>query len=90
MTAEDIENLAHGLTKLMIAYDQMGVYNFNMNFFPGAQGNEHARFHLVFSPRTFFNQALGTPDVGALRNLYNEGICMAFPEEINEKLKLEF
>ncbi len=90
LTAEDIENLAHGLTKLMIAYDQMGVYNFNMNFFPGAQGDEHARFHLVFSPRTFFNQALGTPDVGALRNLYNEGICMAFPEEINEKLKLEF
>ena len=90
LTKEDIEDLAHGLTKLMKAYDKMGVYNFNMNFFPGAQGDDHVRFHLVFSPRTFFNQALGTPDIGALRNLYNEGICMAFPEEINEKLKSEF
>jgi galactose-1-phosphate uridylyltransferase len=90
LTDDDIENLAQGLTKLMAAYDRMGVYNFNMNFFPGARGDAHARFHLVFSPRTFFNQALGTPDIGALRNLYNEGICMAFPEEINEQLKPEF
>ncbi|MGD8342943.1 MAG: hypothetical protein PVI38_03605 [Desulfobacterales bacterium] len=90
LTDDDIENLAQGLTKLMAAYDKMGVYNFNMNFFPGDRGDAHARFHLVFSPRTFFNQTLGTPDVGALRNLYNEGICMAFPEEINEKLKSEF
>ena len=90
LTDEDIDDLAQGLTRLMAAYDKMGVYNFNMNFFPGAQGADHARFHLVFSPRTFFNQALGTPDIGALRNLYNEGICMAYPEEINEMLKPEF
>jgi len=90
LSNDDILNIAEGLTKLMAAYDKMGVYSFNMNFFPGALGDEHARFHLVFSPRTFFNQALGTPDIGALRNLYNEGICMAFPEEINETLKVEF
>jgi galactose-1-phosphate uridylyltransferase len=90
LTQDDISHLAQGLTKLMAAYDKMGVYNFNMNFFPGSRGDDHARFHLVFSPRTFFNQALGTPDVGALRNLYNEGLCMAFPEEINEQLKSEF
>jgi UDPglucose--hexose-1-phosphate uridylyltransferase len=90
LTQDDISHLAQGLTKLMAAYDKMGVYNFNMNFFPGSRGDDHARFHLVFSPRTFFNQALGTPDVGALRNLYNESLCMAFPEEINEQLKSEF
>jgi galactose-1-phosphate uridylyltransferase len=90
LTNEDIVDLAQGLTKLMGAYDKMGVYNFNMNFFTGSREDDHARFHLVFSPRTFFNQALGTPDVGALRNLYNEGLCMAFPEEINEQLKSEF
>jgi UDPglucose--hexose-1-phosphate uridylyltransferase len=90
LTDDDIYDLSRGLTKLLAVYDKMGVYNFNMNFFPGAQGNDFARFHLVFSPRTFFNQSLGTPDVGALRNLYNEGICMAFPEEINGMLKPEF
>jgi len=90
LTEDDVYDLARGLTRLMAAYDKMGIYNFNMNFFSGAPGDDHARFHLVFSPRTFFNQALGTPDIGALRNLFNEGICMAFPEEINEMLKAEF
>lgn len=90
LTDDDISHLAQGLIKLMAAYDKMGIYNFNMNFFSGRQGDDHTRFHLVFSPRTFFNQAIGTPDVGALRHLYNESICMAFPEEINEMLKPEF
>jgi len=87
---DDLSHLSLGLTKAMAAYDKMGIYNFNMNFFTGAEGDEHARVHLLFSPRTFFNQALGSSDVGALRNLFNETICMAFPEEINGMLKPEF
>ena len=90
LTDEDLLDIATGLTRAMAAYDKMGIYNFNMNFFTGASGNEFARLHLVFSPRTFFNQALGTPDIGALRNLYNETLCMALPEEINRNLKPEF
>jgi galactose-1-phosphate uridylyltransferase len=90
LTDNDLYDLALGLTKLMTAYDKMGIYNFNISFFPGAPGDKYARFHIVFSPRTFFNQALGTPDVAALRNLGNEGVCMAFPEEINKMLISEF
>jgi galactose-1-phosphate uridylyltransferase len=87
---DDLTDLAYGLNNLMAAYDKMGIYNFNISFFPGAAGNNFTRFHLVFSPRTFFSQALGTPDVAALRNLGNEGICMAFPEDINKMLKKAF
>jgi len=47
-------------------------------------------FEADFSPRTVFNQALGTPDNGALRNLYNETVCMAFPEAIKDTLKSDF
>ena len=90
LTDEDLLDIATGLTRAMTAYDKMGIYNFNLNFFPGAPGDEFARLHLVFSPRTFFNQALGTPDIGALRNLYNETLCMAMPEEINRTLKPDF
>jgi galactose-1-phosphate uridylyltransferase len=90
LTDEDLDHIADGLTRLMSAYDKMGIFSFNMNFFTGAQGDDFARFHLLFSPRTFFNQALGTPDIGALRNLFNETLCMAFPEEINTMLKPEF
>lgn len=90
LTDADLLDIATGLTRAMKAYDKMGIYNFNMNFFTGAAGDSFTRLHLIFSPRTFFNQALGTPDIGALRNLYNESLCMAFPEEINRMLKPEF
>ena len=90
LTDDDLFDLATGLTRAMAAYDKMGIYNFNMNFFTGRKTDEFSRFHLLFSPRTFFNQALGTPDIGALRNLFNETLCMAFPEDINEMLKPEF
>lgn len=87
LTDDDLLALGEGLCAAMKAYDSLGVYSFNMNFFAGRRGDRHARFHLLFSPRTFFNQALGTTDVGALRNLYNESLCMAYPEEIAEKLR---
>ena len=83
----DLMDIALGLVRLMAAYDKMGIYSFNMNFFTGSKQDDHTRFHLLFSPRTFFNQSLGTPDIGALRNLFNETLCMAFPEEINSMLK---
>ena len=90
---EDVYNIALGLTKLMTAYDRMGIYNFNMSFFPGAENDDnadYARFHLIFSPRTYFNPKLGTPDVASLKSLYNESVCMGFPEEINKMLKSKF
>lgn len=90
LTDDDLDHIADGLTRVMAAYDKMGIFSFNMNFFTGARGDDFTRFHLLFSPRTFFNQALGTPDIGALRNLFNETLCMAFPEEINTMLKPHF
>lgn len=90
LTDPDLLDLATGLVKLMGRYDPMGIYSFNMNFFTGPPTDDHFRFHLVFSPRTFFSQKLGTPDVGALRHLFNESVCMAFPEEINALLKSAF
>lgn len=87
LTAADLTDLAEGLRRLMAEYDRMGIYSFNMNFFTAVWGDDHFRFHLLFSPRTFFNQQLGTPDIGALRNLFNETLCMAYPEEINALLK---
>lgn len=90
LSEDDLADLAKGLTRVMTAYDKMGIYSFNMNFFTGRSEDDFARFHLLFSPRTFFNQALGTPDSGALRNLYNETVCMAFPEAIKDMLKSKF
>ena len=90
LTDADLLDIGTGFTKLMGEYDKMGIYSFNMNFFTATADDDHYRFHLLFSPRTFFNQALGTPDVGALRNLFNETVCMAFPEEINAMLKKGF
>ena len=86
----DLLDIAAGLAKVMAEYDKMGIYSFNMNVFTGARTDDHFRFHLLFSPRTFFSQKLGTPDVGALQFLYNETVCLAHPEEINDALKKSF
>jgi UDPglucose--hexose-1-phosphate uridylyltransferase len=87
---QDLLDLATGLVKVITGYDKMGIYSFNLNFFTGKKTDGHFRFHLLFSPRTFFSQKLGTPDIGALRNLFNETLCMAYPEEINKLLKKGF
>jgi len=85
---QDLKDLAEGVARVVAEYDKMGLYSFNLNFFTGAEEDrDHFRLHLVFSPRTYFSQALGTPDTNAMRHLFNETICMAFPEEINEQLK---
>ncbi len=90
LTETDISDLALGLTRVMAAYDSLGIYSFNMNFFSARSGDSASRFHLLFSPRTFFNQTLGTTDIGALRHLFNETICMARPEDIAETLRGAF
>ena len=90
LTDDDLLHLATGLTRLMAAYDRMGIYNFNMSFFAGSQKDDHARFHLIFSPRIYFNPSIGTPDVASLGRLFGESVCMGFPEEINKLLKPEF
>jgi galactose-1-phosphate uridylyltransferase len=90
LTDTDLDDIASGLTKLMAAYDRMGIYNFNMSFFTGSPEDDHTRFHLIFSPRIYFNPAIGTPDVAALGRLFGESVCMGFPEEINRLLKVEF
>ncbi len=90
LTDHDLNDLAVGLTKLMAAYDRMGIYNFNMSFFSGSAGDAHSRFHLIFSPRIYFNPAIGTPDVAALGRMFGESVCMGFPEDINGLLKVEF
>jgi galactose-1-phosphate uridylyltransferase len=90
LTDADLADLGTGLARLMAAYDRIGIYSFNMNLFTGAVTDDHFRVHLVFSPRAFFSQKLGTPDKGALQHLYNESVCMAFPEEIALLLKNGF
>jgi galactose-1-phosphate uridylyltransferase len=90
LSDDDLLDLATGLTRLMAAYDRMGIYNFNMSFFTGSPDDDHARFHLIFSPRIYFNPSIGTPDVAALGRLFGESVCMGFPEEINKVLKTEF
>lgn len=90
LSEEDLWSLAKGLEKTMRAYDRIGIFSFNMNFFTGAKGDDDTRFHLLFSPRIYYNQALGTPDAGALRTLFNESVCMAYPEDICRRLKPDF
>jgi galactose-1-phosphate uridylyltransferase len=90
LTGKDLADISEGLVCAMRAYDRMGIYGFNMSFFSGAASDDFAGLHLVFSPRATFNQALNTPDINSLRHIYNETLCMEFPEVINKMLKSDF
>jgi galactose-1-phosphate uridylyltransferase len=87
LNEENLMDLARGVARFLAVYDQMGIYSFNLNFFPGAPGDPTARFHVLLSPRAFFNQALATPDAAALRFLFNEPACLEFPEKIAHRLR---
>lgn len=90
MTEDDLRGIGQGLSAAMAAYDKMGIYNFNVCFFPGAETDEFARLHMVFSPRIYYNPVLATPDATALRTLYDESICVGFPEDIAAKVRPQF
>ncbi len=87
LSDRDVDDLATGLTRAMAAYDSMGVSNFNMGFFTGAEGDDFTRLHVVFTPRIYLHQVLGTPDAPAPRFMYNESVCMGTPEEICRTIK---
>lgn len=90
LTEVDVGGIAQGLAAAMSAYDKMGIYNFNVCFFPGAEEDRFARLHMVFSPRIYYNPILATPDTTALRTLYNESICVGFPEDIAALIRPSF
>jgi galactose-1-phosphate uridylyltransferase len=90
LTDSDVADLAAGLSRAMAAYDKMGLYNFNVCFFPGTAEDAFARFHIVFTPRIYYNSVLFTSDATALQTLYNESICVRFPEEIASAVREEF
>jgi galactose-1-phosphate uridylyltransferase len=90
LTEADVAAIARGLTAAMAAYDRIGIYSFNVCFFPGAEGDRFARLHMVFSPRIYYNPVLATPDTTALRTLYNESICVGFPEDIVAMIRPDF
>jgi galactose-1-phosphate uridylyltransferase len=90
LSEEDVAAMARGLTAAMAAYDKLGIYNFNVCFFPGAEQDRFARLHMVFSPRIYYNPILAAPDTTALRTLYDESICVGFPENIAATIQPEF
>ena len=86
----DAAGIAQGLAAALAASDRMGIYSFNVCFFPGTAADRFARLHMVFSPRIYYNPILATPDTTALRILYNESICVGFPEEIAAAIRPVF
>ncbi len=90
LSEADVAGIAQGLAAAMAAYDRMGIYSFNVCFFPGTESDRFARLHMVFSPRIYYNPILATPDTTALRTLYDESICVGFPEEIAAMIRPAF
>jgi len=90
LTDADHLDLGRGIQRVLAAYDQMGVYSFNMGMFAGARGDDHARLHIVLSPRLIINPAIGTSDINSLQHMQGDAFCLAYPEEIAKKIREVF
>lgn len=87
LTPEDFSDLIKGLQRVFKYYDSMGIFSFNLAFYPGPQNQEFFWTHGMISARISFNPAIGSGDIGTLRHLYNETFSMLWPEKQCEQIK---
>jgi galactose-1-phosphate uridylyltransferase len=84
----EIADFARGLQRLLRGFAHLGVWSFNLMFFPdsgGAKADVHwLTAHLV--PRLFLNSVTHVSDVAYLQLLMEERLTMVYPETNAVKL----
>ena len=70
LTEADVDGIARGLAAAMAAYDRMGIYSFNVCFFPGTESRFSAGKNLSIGKAIFLNDE----DCAALKALSAAGI----------------
>lgn len=87
LTPSDIHDFAQGMTAVMSYMADSNLYSFNLAFFPGQSAEDHTWVHARLSFRGMINPALSSPDVSAIRQLYDEPFTTMYPEELADQIK---
>jgi galactose-1-phosphate uridylyltransferase len=90
LTVADLHDFAQGLDRILQYMTDTHIYSFNIAFYPGQSLEDRTWVHARISFRGMINPVLNSPDVSAIRQLYDEPFTTIFPEEVAAELKPYF
>lgn len=90
LTTDDLQDFAQGLVQVLRYMNDTNLYSFNIAFYPGQSVEDCTWVHARISFRGMINPVLNSPDVSAIRQLYDEPFTTVFPEEVAAELKPYF
>jgi galactose-1-phosphate uridylyltransferase len=90
LSDDEIGDFAKGLRKLLRLYADLGVWSFNLMFFPDSNGSGADTHWLTAQlvPRLYLNSVAYVTDVSYPQLLMGERLSMVYPEETAAKLAL--
>jgi UDPglucose--hexose-1-phosphate uridylyltransferase len=92
LSDRDIRDCAEGLQRVLRGFSTLGLWSFNLTFFPDRHGASAASHWLNVRvvPRLYLNPVTHVPDVSHLQLLLEEHFAMAYPEETAARLRTVF
>ena len=82
-------DLSEGLLKVFSYFHAQNIFSFNLALFPQLE-EQHFRTHLRIIPRVSVNPRLGVPDSNVFHMLYQQPICLLWPEEAAKVISTYF
>jgi galactose-1-phosphate uridylyltransferase len=92
LSDRDISDFAQGLQWVLRGFSALGLWSYNLTFFPDRNGAE-TKCHWLnvrIVPRLYLNPVTHVPDVSYLQLLLEERFAMAYPEETAAHLRAVF
>ncbi len=88
----EIADFARGLRRALSAFASLGLWSFNLTFFPDRTGAAPGRHWLSarLLPRAWLDGPLHVPDANFMHLLLREPFTMARPEEVAARLRPAF
>ena len=90
LTEDDLTQFSSGLHRVFQFMTDQRLYSFNIGFYPGQSADDRTWVRARISFRGMINPELHSPDVSAIRQLYDEPFTTRYPEDFARDLKPYF
>jgi UDPglucose--hexose-1-phosphate uridylyltransferase len=84
-----LDEFCLGVTQTLSAWEERGIYSFNLAIYPSAPGSDDVWLHARLSPRVYMTPRLWGTDTSALQHLYGEHFMVQTPESAAAALRGE-
>lgn len=90
LTSQDLKSFSEGLLNIFRYMADTRLYAFNIGFYPGQSEEDRNWVRARISFRGMINPVLNSPDVSAIRQLYDEPFTTVYPEELADSMRNYF